>query len=413
MARRSWPGLRLLAAGAALGGLLLAGLRCRSRAPSEEALLAGAPARAPEKKTPQEAPPPRRAPPPPVRGEDPAREDDTGLDSREIAERRLERARRALDTYLQATRYPPGSRPLSEHPDLVHARSVPPSLQRLVRKDKKLADARVTLEQDRYYLVGDEAARLTVSCATHEGPAACEVVSAEARVAPTMPRASEMPVVPVSFHDDGQGGDPAAGDGAPSALFAPAREGFGGYHGPLRVELFLRVGGEEGTAGFELQYTPAAPARFTGEVREALEEGSLCLYVGMAVGKPGRYVLHARADDADGEGFAFLEHNESLGAGRQEARMCLFGKLVRDERARSPFVLRDLEGFLLQEDAYPDREIVPALVGPVHTTRAYDESRFSEAEWQSEEKKRHLDELTKDVDEAEKDLAEMDEGASP
>lgn len=415
MARPHRPSLRHLALVAALGGLLLAGLRCRRSTPSEEALLAStperAPARAPAKNAASSAPPRRPAAPPRGEGEAPVPRADSGLDPREIAERRLERARRTLDGYVQATRYPPGSRPLSEHPDLVHAHSVPTLTQPLARKDGKLTDARVTLEQDRYFLVGDEAARLTVSCVTSEGPAACEVALAEARAAPTMPEAGELPSVAVAFHDDGRDGDPAAGDGAPTALFAPAREGFGGYHGPLGVELLLRVDGEEGTARFELQYTPAAPARFTGEVREALEDGSLCLYVGLDVDSPGRYVLHARADGAGGEGFAFLEFNDMVGAGRREARMCLFGKLVLDQHARSPFVLRDLEGFLLLEDAYPDREIMPALVGPVYTTRAYDDSRFSSAEWQSEERQRHVDELTKDVAEAERDLAQVEGGA--
>jgi len=401
--------------GAALGALLLFALRGRlcsaGRVPSEDALLSDTPTR--PKPTPA-SPPPRRSTNPgkgfPAAALDPAEE--SGLTPREIAERRLERARRTLDGYLQATRYPPVSRPLSERPDLQNARSVPTATQPLARADGKLTDAKVTLSQDRFFLVGDEAARLTVSCTTSEGPATCEVRRAEARVPPTMPQAGTIPPAPIRFYDDGRDGDPEAGDGAPTALFAPAREGFGGYHGPIGVELLLHVDGEDGTARFEVVYTPAAPARFTGVVREALEEGSLCMYVQMAIDKPGRYVLHARADDADGKGFAFLEFNEELGAGSQEAKMCLFGKLVRDEHVRSPFTLRDVEGFLLKEDAYPDRELVPALVGNVHTTKSYADSQFSDAEWQSEEKKRHVDEFTKDVAEAEKDLEELEGGGS-
>lgn len=406
------PRARYLVIAAALGALVLFALRGRllsaGRAPSEDALLSDAPARP---KTAPPSPPPRRIP-----GSNqapPTEESETGLDPRELAERRLARARNTLDGYLEATRYPPTSRPLSERPDLQTARSVPETTLPLVRSDKKLTDAKVTLTQDRMFLVGDEAARLTVSCTTSEGPATCEVVRAEARVSPAMPQAGTIPPAPIRFHDDGQNGDPAAGDGAPSALFAPASEGFGGYHGPIGVELFVRVDGEEGGARFEVLYTPAAPARFTGVVREALEEGSLCLYVQMSIDKPGRYVLHARADEAGGKGFAFLEFNEELGPGSQEAKMCLFGKLVRDEHAQAPFTLRDVEGFLLKEDTYPDRELVPALVGNVHTTKSYDASQFSTAEWQSEEKKRHVDEFTKDVAKAEKALEEAENGGAP
>jgi hypothetical protein len=399
-------GLRHLALAAALAGLLFLALRRRGPTPSEDALFEGAPTRPAASNTQSRTPSAGPISPRPRPGAPPAGPAD---EAREIAERRLERARHTLDSYLLSTRYPPGSRPLSEHPDVARARSVPASTQPLARKDGKLTDARVTLTQDRYFLVGDEAARLTVSCVTSEGPATCEVALAEARVAPTMPGASAFPAAPVPFRDDGTGGDAAPADGAPTALFAPARQGFGGYHGPLRVDLLLRVDGEEGTAAFDLQYTPAAPARFTGRVREALEDGSLCLYASIDVDEPGRYVLTARADDADGKGLALLELSEVLPAGVQEARMCLFGKLVRDHHARSPFVLRDLEGFLLLENAHPDRALVPALVGPVHTTQIYDESRFSDAPWQSPDKQRHVDEFTKDVAEAEKDLAEIEE----
>lgn len=393
------PGRRRLALGAAVlaAGLLLFWQRDRlspQRAPSEDDLLAGAPGRtagdAPSRG--QDGPKPRWVDPKnPGAGEE-------GSSAREIAEKRLERARHTLEGYLQATRYPPGARPLSEKPDLQRPHSVAKSTQPLARADRKLTDARVTLEQDRLYLVGDEAARLVVSCATSDGPARCEVLRAEARVPETMPQANTMPSARVAFADEGAGGSAVA------ALFAPAKEGFGGYHGPIAVNLDLRIEGEEGAARFDVLYTPAPPARLTGDVREVIEDGSLCLYLRLAVDKPGRYVVVGRVDDAEGDGFAYLEHNEPLGAGAQEAKMCIFGKLVLDERAKSPFVLRDVEAYLLKEDTYPDRELVPGRDGPFYTTKAYPESVFSDAEWQSEQRDRHIKEFTKDVKEAEAEL---------
>ncbi|MDI3286215.1 hypothetical protein [Polyangium sp. 15x6] len=391
------PGRRRLVIGAAVlaAGLLLFWQRDRlspRRAPSEDEILAAAPAHsagsAPGRD--QNGPKPRWMP---AAGEDGAEES-----ARKIAEKRLERARHTLEGYVQATRYPPGARPLSEKPDLQKPHSVAKNTLPLARPDHKLTDARVTLEQDRMYLVGDEAARLVVSCTTSDGPARCEVLRAEARVPETMPQASTMPPARVAFADEGAGGSAIA------ALFAPAKEGFGGYHGPIAVNLDLRIEGEEGAAQFNLVYTPAPPARFTGDVREVIENGSLCLYLRLAVDKPGRYVVVGRVDDAEGDGFAYLEHNDPLGAGAQEAKMCIFGKLVLDERAKSPFVLRDVEAYLLKEDTYPDRELVPGRDGPFHTTKAYPESVFSDAEWQSEERDRHIKEFTKNVKEAEGEL---------
>ncbi|MRG93475.1 hypothetical protein [Polyangium spumosum] len=396
------PGRRRLVIGGAVlaAALLLFWQHDRlspRRAPSEDELLAGAPARSanpdPARSLLGDGPKPRFV--------DPTRtgagEDGGGSTSLEIAEKRLARARHTLEGYLQATRYPPGARPLSEKPDLQKPHAVQPSTQPLARPDQKLTDARVTLSQDRLYLVGDEAARLAVTCETSEGPARCEVLRAEAKVPASMPQANTLPPAPVVFADDGAG--------SAAALFAPAKEGFGGYHGPIAIQLDLRIDGEEGAAGFDLVYTPAPPARFTGDVREVLEDGSLCLYVRLAVDKPGRYVVVGRVDDAGGDGFAYLEHNDPLGAGAQEAKMCIFGKLVLDEQAKSPFVLRDVEAFLLKEDTYPDRELVPGRDGPFYTTKAYPESVFSDAEWQSEEKDRHVEEFTKDVKEAEAEVA--------
>jgi hypothetical protein len=112
-------------------------------------------------------------------------------------------------------------------------------------------------------------------------------------------------------------------------------------------------------------------------------------------------------NDAQGEGFAYLEWNDMMEAGLREAKMCIFGLLIIDQRALSPFVLRDLEGFVLFEDRNPDRELMSVLEGPVYTTKKYDESAFSTAEWESEEKTRHIEEFGKDVEKG------IDEGGEP
>ncbi len=321
-------------------------------------------------------------------------------ESGDVTQGRLDRARNALEGYKLWARYPPSSRPLSEMPDLQKPHSAQPSRQPLATSDGKLTKARVQLEQDRLYLVGDESARMSISCQTSAGPARCEVLSAAAGIPPTEPKAGTIGPNPVSFVDDGTG--------RVSAVFTPAKEGFSAFHGGILIDTKLRIGNEEGSANFHFIYTPAPPARFTGKIREALEDGSLCLYVEMAVDKTGRYVLAGRVDDSSGDGFGYLEWNDVLEAGQREARMCIFGLLVHDQRAESPFVLRDLEGFLLLEDRDPDRELMSVLEGKVYTTKTYPESAFSSAEWQSEEKTRHLEEYQNDVGKAEDGADESD-----
>jgi hypothetical protein len=313
---------------------------------------------------------------------------------------RLARAELTLESYLQSAQYPPFSRPMSEAPDLVRPHHVDTTKLPLARPDRKLTDAKITLHQDRFLLVGDERVTLSIACETSAGPALCEVLTASARVPPDMAHPSARSPIPVLFADQGREGDKVAGDGALAAQLQPSTQGFTDYHGPIRVDLEVRVAAESGGASFEFEYTPSSPAKFTGAIREILEDGSLDLYIGMQILRPGRYVIRARVDDAEDRQFAFLTWNEPMDVGAREAKLHLFGKLVRDEGAKAPFRLRDVEGFLLLEDIYPDREALLALEGIVHTTKRYVDADFSTEAWQSEEKTRHTGVLTENIERA-------------
>ena len=343
--------------------------------------------------------PPRRAEPPAEPAERPLPLEGTF----DPQERRAKRAQTTLDNYLEFAKYPPSSRPMREHPDQGRPHFVAPNKLPLAREDQKLTDAMVTLSQDRYYLVGEERAAFTIACETSNGPAACEVLSSTASVPFHAPARNDgvsevPPAAPVPFNDAGQSGDAAAGDGTYTAIFSPSAQGFRSYYGPIQVDIELRVEGETGKAMFDVVYTPKPPAIFTGKVREAVEGGSLSLYAEMQVDKPGRYVLAARVDDDGGKSFAYLSFNEEVKQGKQEAKLVVFGKLIRDEQAKPPFRVRDLEGFLLKEDAAPDRELMPTLEGVFHTTRPYSVADFSDREWESEEKDRHVKEYQKNIE---------------
>jgi hypothetical protein len=309
-------------------------------------------------------------------------------------DRRLARAEQALEAYLASAQYPPSCRPMAEKPDLVQPHHVSARTLPLAHRGEGASDrgrARVTLRQDRYYAAGDEAVTLGITCALDGAPSTCEVLSATAAPAPDMPPVAGP--APVSFAD--------AGDGSVSAQVLPSALGFAAYHGPIRVTATVRVGGddgEQGSASFDLEYTPAPPATFTGTFREALAGGSLDLYVGVQVARSGRYVVRARVEDARGRRFAYLSENTVLRLGAEEIRLQLFGKVVTDAEARAPFALRDLEGFLLEENTYPDREVMPGRDGVVYTTRAYDPGVFSPAEWDSETKDRRVHLLEQQLD---------------
>ncbi|HYO56757.1 hypothetical protein, partial [Archangium sp.] len=322
---------------------------------------------------------------------------------KQLWEKRLARARFTLDSYRKSTRYPPESRPIEEHPDLVY----PGPSERKQPLNKQQRDIALKLKQEKVFVVGDEVVRFFVGCenANTGQPLPCEVHSAVAHEAPHMVAAGQLSPVPLEFNDVGRQGDELAGDGTWTGSFQPSRQGFAMFEGTLRIEFRVRANGNtEGGAFFDIVFTPAPPAAFTGKVREVVEQGSLQLYVGLQVRKPGRYVMAGRVDDEAGIPFAYLEFNEELQAGAREVKFTVFGLLLHDRQPDFPLKLRDVEGFLLREQGDPDRELVKALSGYVHTTQQYTLDRFSPDEWTSEERERYLKEYGKDVKEAEDQL---------
>ncbi|WP_419145149.1 choice-of-anchor X domain-containing protein [Myxococcus stipitatus] len=326
---------------------------------------------------------------------------------------RLERAKRTLESYVAATRYPPQSRPIEEHPDQVTL-AEPERLRPLSREHPEL---QLRLKQDRVFVVGDEAVHFFVSCEdAQRQPRPCQVLSASAHEAEYVQGAGMMPAVPVVFTDDGVGGDAVAKDGVFTGRLQPSKQGFPLFSGTLRVDVVVRSDRAEGTAFLDILYTPSPPATFTGKVREEVSAGSLLLYLGINVRKAGRYVVAGRVDTEGGEPFAHVSFNEELKEGAQEVKLTVFGKLIRDEDPSFPLKLRDVEGFLLKESGDPDRELMATLRGEVHTTHDYQASSFSPDEWQGEVRRRYIDEYTNDVLDAQRQLELLvaeEEGKKP
>ena len=358
---RAWPVVSLLL----IGGVALVLLWSRQAPPPAVA---------------REAPPPRLPPPQAAvaeRGPDPA--------VAPVAPQ-LERARQTLDTYRQATRYPPNSRPLSEHPDQIEPLNKVDHRQILVAGGQ----SRLRLRYDRTFVEGDDAVVIRLSGEDSGGnPQRCEIRAASATEVTYGADAGKHSAVTLAFTGDGAG--------TFTTRFQPARQGFAQHLGGIRIAVRARVGDEDGEVSFDLYYTPTPPAVFTGAVREVLENGSLSLSLGINVHTAGHYLIAARVDDANGNGFAYLSFNDDVQAGAQEIPLILFGKLILDSHAGAPFRLHDVEGFLLKEDTDPDREIVQPLLGTVHTTQAYPPNAFSDQEWQSAQRTRTIEELTRNL----------------
>jgi hypothetical protein len=300
--------------------------------------------------------------------------------------------------YQAGTKYPEASRPVSEHPDQIYPNE-PVTEAHAMRTGGNGTDAGVQIQtsQSRVFMASGEAVAFSLRAVDTAGKPMALVVTRAAAQGMTFKGTRPTTQIAIAFGDDGKGADALAGDGAFGAILAPAQTGLAGFNGTIRTEVRYTVNGKSGFVLFDVIYTPELPAVWTGQVREGVEEGSLVFYLKADIRTAGRYIVHGRVDDAKGKPFALATFNDLLPAGPTEVKLTVFGKLMRDKEAAMPLTLRDVDGFLLKENVDPDRALMPRLEGKVLVGKAHPLKTFSDAEWQSEERTRHLVEFSKDV----------------
>ena len=328
------------------------------------------------------------------------------------ARARFERASQVFSTYRDATRYPHESRPIADAPDQVRPFD-PVVEEKTMRNERGEPVKGITLKtgQDRVFLSGQDTVKFTVQATDSSGKVLpLAITRAAAQSVPDGKQLAQLRTANLEFSDAGLGSaggvDDVAGDGNFSARLSPSAQGFAGFGGTIRVLVFVRADGKEGVAHFDVIYTEDVPAAW-GTVREANEAGSLNFYLKVNVRVAGRYVVSGRIDDARGQPFALVSFNEEVAAGAQEFKLHVFGALIRDKRPVFPLRLRDVDGFLLIPDKFPDRLMLARRAGVVHASGSYTSESFSPNEWSSEERNRYLAEYGRDLDAARKELERL------
>ncbi len=328
------------------------------------------------------------------------------------ARARFERASQVFSTYRDATRYPHESRLMADAPDQVRPFDAIVE-EKTMRNERGEPVAGITLKtgQDRVFLSGQDAVKLTVQATDKSGKVLPLLISrAAAQSVPDGKQLAQLRTANLEFSDAGSSSagavDDVAGDGNFSARLSPSTQGFAGFAGTIRILVFVRADGKEGVAHFDVIYTEDVPATW-GAVREAQEAGSLNFYLKANVRVAGRYVVSGRIDDARGQPFALVTFNEEVAAGVQEFKLHLFGALIRDKRPVFPLKLRDVDGFLLIPDKFPDRLMMARRAGVVHISGIYIAENFSPNEWSSEERNRYLAEYGRDLDAARTELERL------
>ncbi|WP_020652533.1 choice-of-anchor X domain-containing protein [Massilia niastensis] len=312
-------------------------------------------------------------------------------------------------SYLEGTRYPHASRPAAQHADQIHPNQPIAEMNPMrLEGGKSSADVLLQSSQSRVYLAAGEGVAFTLRTVDAQGQVVPLVITRAVAQGMTYGDSRPTPQVSLAFADDGGGADPVAGDGTFTAVLSPAQGGLAGFHGTIRTEVRYNAGGRSGFVLFDVVYTPTLPAVWTGQVREATEDGSLQFYLRAEVRQPGRYIVSGRVDDARGRPFALATFNDLLGPGPQDVKLTVFGKLMHDGAPQLPLVLRDVEGYLLRENLDPDRLLMPRLEGRVFASKTGSLKGISDEEWQSEERSRYLTEYAKDRNAARARLAAFD-----
>lgn len=321
---------------------------------------------------------------------------------------RLDRAEKLHASYRDATRYPHESRPIAEHPDQVRPFAlIQEDLKLLNSKGEPAPGVRIRTSQERVFVSGNESVRLSIAAVDDNNLSLpVSIRNAAARSIPDTRTPVKLIQANLTFTDQGNGADEVAGDAVYTSRLHPVAQGFDGYNGTIRVLAEVTAGGQPGTVQFDVVYSSDVPATW-GSAREAVEAGSLNFYIKVNVRQTGRYVVSGRVDDATGAPFALAQFNEELAAGSREVRLQVFGALIRDKGPAFPLRLRDVDGFLLIPDKFPDRSMMARLPGVLISSANYPRDKFSNQEWTSEERERYLTEYAKDAETARQQVQEL------
>ncbi|TGN20624.1 hypothetical protein [Leptospira idonii] len=224
----------------------------------------------------------------------------------------------------------------------------------------------------------------------------------------------EKPVGTADYNDSGAGYDNEANDGVYTFSWVP-RKGEKLHWGELTMKVKFDAPSiklKETEASFTFNSTPILPAKFTGNYREYLENGSLYISAEVDIYKPGQYIFEANLFDKESETpYHWVYMRKYLEKGTsQKVDLPFFGAIFHDrgfEEGR--FILRNLRGHRMNLPYDPRKlnemitkgqevpvtheplqEWMPLPEEPYTTLNRYDVVQFSPLEYQGADKKERL-----------------------
>lgn len=323
---------------------------------------------------------------------------------------------RLIDDYREWARYPPNSRPLlPEHSDVIDFRRIDVPPQRMPRKDgEKFRDSGFScqLQPQRHSLTEGESMLVFLSCMKTGRPER-EVIRIQNVRLEGSAGQRKFTLPEAAFSDGGKNGDEAAGDGIYTLQFSPRASDWADVY--VTVNFLIESDPSTFLHSMAAHFfsSPVAPARFTGQMRERLVDGSLVISVELNVEKPGTYTIEGNLMKEDVP-LAYAREDARLPAGKAWVDLLYYGKVLRDREQPGPFRLtglrgslntdviqpeilsrppREVEAFLKNvQSNQPNRMLIPYASAQYETAR-YTLAEFTNQEYDSPEKQKRVEDL--------------------
>ncbi len=199
----------------------------------------------------------------------------------------------------------------------------------------------------------------------------------------------------VPMNDHGRDGDPVADDHVASVVVElDSLPDMDDYNGMLMLKVEFRIPNVDHTLAAQLDFmmTAAPPAVFTGNVKERLVPQGLELSVELDVRERGYFFTQILLFDATDKPIGYAMSRNTWEVGKREAVFLFFGLLFHDAQAVAPYVARTFTGGRLPEESEPFKIEIPPYQGE-YRTKTYKLSDFSDAEWESPDKDKLIQQL--------------------
>jgi|GEM_PF-1016901 len=297
-------------------------------------------------------------------------------------------AKEILAHYLEMSKYPPHSRPLSrKNIDLLN----PNKRYEVRKKISGSSNLFYFLTADKHRVLGDESITFTLNVTRGNNDfskKSIEITSATLEKGRHPARSTK--IMDLDFTQSGKDY---------TSTITPSELNLNNYYGRFFLKIQFKVGDAIKKTGLVFQYLPEStiPAEFTGTYNEETKNGSLIINAQINVKKEGFYIINANLFDASGEPVAYSIYKKNLSKGINYVELLFFGKVLRDSRRSGPYVLKNLRGYLLLPGQNPDKQVMTQVL-KAYTTKEYDADSFSDSEYDSEFKRKKIEYLKKSVE---------------